>query len=89
MLKNAQSINEDEISSDMVHVGSKVKVLDKEYKEEITYLIVGTAEASPSNGKISDESPIGKALIGSKPGQSLTVETPGGLVNLEVLEIIK
>ena len=89
MLKNAQIINEDEISSDMVHVGSKVKVLDKEYKEEITYLIVGTAEASPSNGKISDESPIGKALIGSKPGQSLTVETPGGLVNLEVLEIIK
>ena len=89
MLKNAKIIDEEEISPDIVHLGSKVKVYDEEFKEECVYLIVGTAEASPATGKISDESPIGKALIGSKPGNEISVETPGGIVKLKVIEIVK
>ena len=89
MLKVAKVISEEEMSADTVHLGSKVKVYDKEFDEEVTYLIVGTAEASPSDGKISDESPIGKALLGAKAGKTVHAETPGGVAELKVLEIIK
>ena len=89
MLKVAKVISEEEMSADTVHLGSKVRVYDKEFDEEVTYLIVGTAEASPSDGKISDESPIGKALLGAKAGKAVHAETPGGVAELKVLEIIK
>lgn len=89
MLKVAKVISEEEMSADTVHLGSKVRVYDKEFDEEVTYLIVGTAEASPSDGKISDESPIGKALLGAKAGKTVHAETPGGVAELKVLEIIK
>ena len=89
MLKVAKVISEEEMSADTVHLGSKVRVYDKEFDEEVTYLIGGTAEASPSDGKISDESPIGKALLGAKAGKTVHAETPGGVAELKVLEIIK
>ena len=89
MLKVAKVISEEEMSADTVHLGSKVRVYDKEFDEEVTYLIVGTAEASPSDGKISAESPIGKALLGAKAGKTVHAETPGGVAELKVLEIIK
>ncbi len=89
MLKVAKVISEEEMSADTVHLGSKVRVYDKEFDEEVTYLIVGTAEASPSDGKISDESPIGKALLGAKAGKTVHAETPGGVAELKVLEKIK
>ena len=89
MLKVAKVISEEEVSADTVHVGSKVKVFDKDFNEEVIYLIVGTAEANPAVGKISDESPIGKALLGAKEGKTVHAETPGGTVELKILEIIK
>lgn len=89
MLKVAKVISEEEMSADTVHLGSKVKVFDKDFNEEITYLIVGTAEANPTAGKISDESPIGKSLLGAKEGDTVHAETPGGIVELKILEIIK
>lgn len=89
MLKVAKVISEEEMSADTVHLGSKVKVFDKDFSEEIIYLIVGTAEANPTAGKISDESPIGKALLGAKEGDAVHAETPGGIVELKILEIIK
>ena len=71
-----------------IHVGSSVKVLDMEFDEEIVYTIVGSTESDPMENKISDESPIGKALLGAKPKDTITAETPGGLVKMKVLEII-
>ncbi len=89
MLKVAKVISEEEMSADTVHLGSKVKVYDKEFDEEVTYLIVGTAEASPSDGKISDESPIGKALSRGKGRKDRSCRDSGGVAELKVLEIIK
>ena len=71
-----------------VHVGSSVKVFDLEFDEEITYTIVGSTESDPLENKISDESPIGKALLGKKPDDEVTIETPGGSVKIKILEIV-
>lgn len=71
-----------------IHVGSTVKVLDMEFDEEIVYTIVGSTESDPLENKISDESPIGKALLGAKPKDTITAETPGGAVKMKVIEII-
>ena len=78
MLKNAVVIDESEIDLDRVGLGTKVKVLDVEFDEEIEYNIVGSTEADPDQQKISDESPVGKALMGRKVGETVSVETPGG-----------
>ncbi len=72
--------------SDRVYVGSTVTVVEEEFGEE-TYHIVGSAEADPLEGRISNESPIGKALLGAKVGDTLETDTPGGLVTFEVLKI--
>ncbi|MBE6712584.1 MAG: transcription elongation factor GreA [Ruminococcaceae bacterium] len=71
-----------------IHVGSTVKVYDMEYDEEVTYTIVGSTESDPMDNKISDESPIGKALLGAKPDDEVQAETPGGLLKMKVLEIL-
>lgn len=89
MLKNAKLIDEDELDTESVYVGSKVKVLDMEYNEEIVYHIVGSTEADPKNGKISDESPAGKALIGKRVGDVVPVEAPAGEISFQILEIIR
>lgn len=87
MLKNIKVIDDDEISNDEVSIGHIIKVLDLEYDEELEFKIVGSAEANPSEGKISDESPVGAALIGSHVGDEVAAETPNGYLKFKVLEI--
>ncbi len=88
-LKNIKVLNEHEITTDSVSIGSKVKLYDETYGEETVYSIVGPTEADPINGKISDQSPIGAALLGGVIGQSVSVSTPGGTVTLKILGIEK
>lgn len=73
--------------ADVVRVGHTVTVIDPEYDEEETYHIVGAHEADPANGRISNESPIGRALLGSKKGQTISAETPGGQIQLTIRDI--
>ena len=87
MLKNAVVVDESEIPTDKVSVGSIVKVMDYEFDEEVEYAIVGSAEADPMNFKISNESPVGSALIGKKVGDVIEVAVPSGMSKFEVLEI--
>ncbi len=87
MLQNAKVIDEEDLSTDTVNIGSKVKVLDVEYDEEIIYRIVGSAEADPKHGLISDESPLGKQLLGSKVGDTVTIEAPAGEINFKIIDI--
>ncbi len=89
MLKNVKLLDEEEISTETVNVGSKVTVKDLEFNEDILYTIVGSTEADPANGKISDESPIGKALLGHKAGDSVEVDAPAGLLKFEIISIGK
>lgn len=78
ILKHAEVVVEDEASTASVNVGCKVKVLDIEYNEELEFAIVGSTEANSLSGKISNESPVGKALIGATEGQTVTAVLPGG-----------
>ena len=89
MLKNVKILDEDEISNDIISVGSRVKLYDTEFDEEVDYQIVGSTEADPLQGRISDESPVGKFLLGHKVGDMVDVETPGGVCTYKVLEITK
>ena len=87
ILKNAEVIDEDEIDKEKISIGCKVKVRDMSEKEDVVYRIVGSTEANSLKGKISNESPVGKALIGLKVGQTAAVETPAGVFKYKVLEI--
>lgn len=87
ILKNAEVVVEDEVDLDKISVGCKVKVLDVEFDEEEEFKIVGSSEANSLNGKISNESPVGKALIGAKAGDTVRVETQAGMIEYKVLEI--
>lgn len=87
MLRNAEVIDEDEIDKNKVNVGVTVKIFDYEFDEEVSYTIVGSAEADPMNGKISNESPIGLAMIGHRVGDEITVESPQGELKIKILEI--
>ena len=89
MLKNAKIIDDEDISTDIVSMGIKVKVLDIDMEEEDEYYIVGSEEANPMENKISDESPVGKAILGKKVGDIVTVEAPNGEFEMKVLEISK
>ena len=89
MLKNAKVIDDSEINLDIVSVGTKLKIYDFEYDEELEYSIVGSTEADPSKGRISDESPIGKALLGQKTDDIVDIETPGGVIKVKILAIGK
>ncbi|MBS5726083.1 MAG: transcription elongation factor GreA [Clostridiales bacterium] len=89
MLKRVKVVDEDDLSTEHVNVGSKIKVRDLEFNEIEFYHIVGSSEIDPLNGKISDESPIGKALLRHKVGDIVDVETPDGVTQLEVVEISK
>ncbi len=71
-----------------IQVGSSVKVYDVEFDEEVTYTIVGSTESDPLENKISDESPLGKALLGAKRDDEVQADTPGGIVKMKVLEIL-
>lgn len=88
MLKNIQILDSENLSTDVVSVGSIVTVYDGTFDEEVDYQIVGSTEANPSEDKISDESPIGKALLGLKVGDEATVSLPNGEESkLKVLKI--
>ncbi len=89
MLKNVEIISSIKGAAKTVMVGVKVKVYDVEFDEECEYLVVGSTEADPRNNKISDESPVGKALIGHKVGDEVTVEAPAGEIKLKILGISK
>ncbi|MBQ2890717.1 MAG: transcription elongation factor GreA [Clostridia bacterium] len=90
MLKNAKVIDQDDVEIDKVGLGTKVKVYDVDMEEEIEYSMVGSTEADPDKNKISDESPVGKALMGKKVGEEVEISTPAGTsFALKILEITK
>ena len=87
ILKNAEVVVEDEVDMDKVSVGCKIRVLDMEYNEEMELQIVGSTEANSLQGKISNESPVGKALIGARKNETVNVEMPAGVMRYQVLSI--
>ena len=89
MLKNVELIDTDALTTDSVEIGLQIKLYDTKYNEELLYQIVGSNSADPSKGKISDESPLGKALKGKKVGDTVEVEAPGGLMTFKILGISK
>lgn len=87
ILKNAEVVVEEEADLDKVSIGCSVKILDCEFDEELEYKIVGSTEANSLKGKISNESPVGKVLLGKQVGDTVTVETPAGEFSYKVLSI--
>ena len=87
ILKNAEVVVEEEADLDKVSIGCSVKILDCEFDEELEYKIVGSTETNSLKGKISNESPVGKALLGKQVGDTVTVETPAGEFSYKVLSI--
>ena len=87
ILKNAEVVDEDDVDTKKISVGCKVTILDKEYDEELEFKIVGSTEASSLNGMISNESPLGSALIGKKVGNVVIVESQDGPMKYKVLSI--
>lgn len=89
ILKNAEVVVEDEVDVDAINIGCMVKILDVEFDEELEYKVVGSTEANSLKGKISNESPVGKALIGARKGDLIEVEINGNVFNYKVLDIQK
>ncbi len=87
ILKNAEVIDESDVDTNKISIGCTVRLKDLEFDEEIEYKIVGSSEANSLKGKISNESPVGKALIGAKKGQTVSVETQAGVFKYKVLGI--
>ena len=89
IIQNAKIVSAADSPIDVVSICSSVKVYDCDFEEEIVYSIVGSTEADPLNNKISDESPIGRGLLGRKLGETVDVETPNGTITFKILEIQK
>ena len=87
LLKNAEVVVEDEVDLDQVSIGCKVKVYDVEFDEEVEFTLVGSAQANSLENRISNESPVGRALLGKKVGDTVDVEAPAGVLQYKVLEI--
>jgi transcription elongation factor GreA len=87
MIRNAKIIKEDEMASDSVALGRSVTFVELPDGDEETYTIVGSAEADPFEGKISNDSPIAKSLLGKKVGDQVTVQTPGGDMSVRIVSI--
>ena len=88
MIENAVVVDESKISTDVVGFGTRVTIVyEDEPDDEETYTIVGTSESDPANGKLSNESPVGEALIGAHVGETVTAQTPGGPLRIKVIEI--
>ena len=87
LLKNVEVITEEDVSGDKVSIGAKVKVRNVDTKKEMVFKIVGTNEADSLAGKISNESPVGRAIIGAKKNQTVTVETPNGQIKYKIVSI--
>ena len=88
-LRNVKIIDEDEIDNKVVQVGNKVQVLDMEFDDKLEYTIVGSTEVDLAENKISNESPIGAALLGRKKNEVVEIQTPGGMVNFKILKITR
>ena len=89
ILKNAEVVVEEDVNLDQINIGCSIRILDLEFDEELEYKIVGSTEANSLKGKISNESPVGKALMGKKVGDTVVVETQAGEISYKVLEIYK
>jgi transcription elongation factor GreA len=89
ILKNAEVVVEDEVDVDVINIGCRIKIFDMEYNEELEYKLVGSTEANSLRGKISNESPLGRALIGKRVGDVVNVETHAGSMQYKILEIQK
>ncbi|AET58333.1 transcription elongation factor GreA [Paenibacillus terrae] len=89
MLRNARIINSDEIETDVVGVGATVTVEDMEFRDVTEYAIVGSAESDPLQNKISNESPLGKAMLGKKKGTVVDVTVPAGVIQYKIVDIKK
>lgn len=87
ILRNAEVVIEDEVDVDVINIGCKVRIYDVEYDEELEYKIVGSAEANSLKGRISNESPLGKALLGKREGEVVDVETHTGTIKYKILDI--
>ena len=88
-LKNAQILDDEDVRTDVIGVGSLVKVFDKTFKEELSFQIIGKAQANPEENRVSDESPVGRALLGHAVGDVVDIDAPGGAIQLEILSISK
>jgi transcription elongation factor GreA len=86
-LRDAKVINKKDVAKDVVSVGSKVKLRDVDAKQTVEYHIVGSAEANPAENRLSNESPVGKAIIGHKKGETVEVVAPRGSLKYKILEI--
>ena len=89
MMRNGKIVTEAEMTGDHVNLGLGVRVKDMKTKEEFTYTIVGINQADPFEDKISNESPVGKALLGRKKGETVEIQTENGVLNYKIMEIIK
>ena len=88
MIENAVVVDESKISTDAVGFGTRVTIVcEDEPDDEETYTIVGTSESDPANGKLSNESPVGAALVGAHVGETVVAQTPGGALRIKVIEI--
>ena len=88
MLRNAELIDEEEAHGDSVYLGSRVTLFDEEFDEEITYHIVGSAEANPEKNRISNESPLGMGLLGKKVDSEVEIDAPAGIIKYKILAIL-
>jgi transcription elongation factor GreA len=86
-LRDARVISKKDVAKDVVSIGSKVKLRDVAARETVEYHIVGSAEANPAQNKLSNESPVGKAIIGKKKGETVEVSAPRGTLKYKILEI--
>jgi transcription elongation factor GreA len=86
-IRNARVIEKKDIAKDVVSVGSKVRLRDLDAKQTVEYRIVGSAEADPAENKLSNESPVGKAILGKKKGETVEVSAPRGSMKFKILEI--
>ena len=89
MLSTAKVVDNDNVDTDAVNIGNSVRVFDMEYEEEDEYTVVGSTEADPAKLFVSNESPIGKALLGAHVGDVVNVDAPGGVIQMKILEISK
>ncbi|MDR0999751.1 MAG: transcription elongation factor GreA [Clostridiales bacterium] len=86
-LQNVELIDEDDLSTESVSLGSTVRVFDQEFNEELEYTIVGSQEANPFKGKISNESPLGMALLSRQAGDEIDVDAPEGIIHYKLIDI--
>lgn len=89
MLRNARVIQDDEVDTETVSIGSRVVLKDIEFDDTVEYTIVGSAESNPAENKISNESPVGAALLGKRKGDVVDVNVPAGVIQYEVLDITR